>query len=217
MSFAFSRMAEAFFTLIQGSPLALWALFLALILCGLGLPVPEDIILITAGMIGQDTGQYWVKTSVLMFFGVMTGDTLIFLIGRHLGGRLLTLPWTHRMFSPTKQARIERLFERYGSMVLFVARFLPGLRAPLFASAGAMKVPYRRFALFDGIAALISVPVFVWLGDWLWANFHTDLERLAEVMARTHSYALWSTLLLVVVVVTCVGLWVRARRRSKEP
>jgi membrane protein DedA with SNARE-associated domain len=208
-------MFEALLMFFQGSPLALWGLFLAVILCGMGLPIPEDIILITAGMISQDSGHSWIVTSVLMFCGVMLGDTAVFLLGRHFGGRLLTLRWTHRMFSPTKQAKIERYFERYGTMVLFVARFLPGLRAPIYASAGAMKVPYRKFALLDGLAALISVPAFVWLGDWLWKRFHEDLETLGEVLAQTHTYTLWGTLVLVVLLGT--GLWLRFRRRSSAP
>ena len=92
-------------------------------------------------------------------------------------------------------------------MVLFVGRFLPGLRAPLFASAGAMHVPYLKFALLDGTAALISAPVFVWLGHWLWVEFHEDLEELSSVLARTHSYSFWIALILVVTSIVITLLW----------
>lgn len=199
-----------------GSPLAFWGLFLVLVLCGIGVPIPEDIILIAAGILSYEESRSWIKVSVLMYAGVMAGDSLIFVIGRHFGSRLLAHRWTRRMFSPTKQAKIEAKFERYGRMVLFVARFLPGLRAPIFCTAGAMKVPYLRFLLLDGIAALFTVPLFVWLGHWLWAKFHDDVEQLEAALARTHSYSLLVTLGIVVTAVI-IGVWLRRRSRSTAP
>lgn len=54
---------------------------------------------------------------------------------------------------------------RYSNWVLFVARFLPGLRSPIFLTAGmTRRIPFWRFLLLDGLAALISVPVWVYLG-----------------------------------------------------
>ena len=197
---------------IQGSNFGIWALFLILILCGLGLPVPEDIILISAGMVAGESGQSWIHTSILMWFGVMAGDSLTFFMGRRFGVRLLASRWALRFFPATKQARARDMFERYGSTVLFVGRFLPGLRAPLFASAGAMHVPYLKFALLDGTAALVSAPVFVWLGHWLWIEFHEDLEQLSSVLARTHSYSIWIALILVVISILATLLWRRFRR-----
>jgi membrane protein DedA with SNARE-associated domain len=207
-------MLEILLGSFQGSNFGIWALFLILILCGLGLPVPEDVVLISAGMVAGEGGQSWIQTSVLMWFGVMAGDSLTFLIGRHFGVRLLASRWALRFFPATKQAKARGMFERYGSTVLFIARFLPGLRAPLFASAGAMHVPYIKFAVLDGSAALISAPVFVWLGHWLWVNFHEDLEQLSSVLARTHSYSLWIALVLVVVSIVATLLWRRFWRKK---
>jgi membrane protein DedA with SNARE-associated domain len=207
-------MLDIFLGSFQDSNFGIWALFLILVLCGLGLPVPEDIVLISAGMVAGEAGQSWIQTSVLMWFGVMAGDTLTFLIGRHFGVRLLASRWALRFFPAPKQARARGMFERYGSMVLFIARFLPGLRAPLFASAGAMHVPYVKFALLDGVAALVSAPVFVWLGHWLWTKFHEDIEELSSVLARTHSYSIWIALILVVVSIIATLLWRRFRRKK---
>ena len=200
-------MFEIFLGSLEASNFGIWALFIILILCGLGLPVPEDIILISAGMVAAESGQSWAHTSILMWFGVMAGDSLTFLIGRHFGVRLLASKWALRIFPATKQAKARGMFERYGSMVMFVGRFLPGLRAPLFASSGAMHVPYLKFALLDGAAALISAPVFVWLGHWLWVEFHEDLEELSSVLARTHSYSFWIALILVATSIIVTLLW----------
>lgn len=209
-------MFEALLRYFQDSPLALWGPFGVLILCGLGLPLPEDVVLISAGALGEIEGRSWLHVSGVMYAGVLIGDSTIFLTGRYLGQRLLTTRWFQRYLSPEKQLRVEARFERFGSMVLFVARFLPGLRAPVFFTAGSMKVRYLKFLLFDGLAALISVPVFVWLGHWLWANFHDDLTQLERVIARSQAYSLLTALGLCVVVAAVVFVRVRLARRRRD-
>lgn len=209
-------MLETLMKYFQGSPLALWGPFGVLILCGLGLPLPEDIVLISAGAMGQIDGRSWMSVSLLMYAGVMIGDSTIFLTGRFLGQRLLATRWFQRYLSPAKQERVEAYFHRFGSMVLFVARFLPGLRAPVFFTAGSMKVRYWKFVFFDGAAALISVPFFVWLGHWLWAEFHDDLEELDRVLARSQWYTLLVTIGIAVVVVGAIAVRIRRKRASNE-
>lgn len=195
---------------IQSSSLAMWGLLGLLILCGLGLPLPEDVILLAAGLIAGESGGSWIYASVLMYAGVIAGDSLIFGAGRHFGHRLLRLKWTQRLFSPHRQERVQRLFARYGSTAFFLARFMPGLRAPIFGTAGAMKVRYLQFLVFDGAAALISVPFFVWLGSFLWRQFGGNLDELRAAMAQTHSYTLMFALGVLAVVAALV--WFNRRR-----
>ena len=104
------------------------------------------------------------------------------------------------------------MFDRYHSMVLFVGRFLPGLRAPIFFTAGSTRVRYWKFFFFDGLAALISVPFFVWLGHWLWAKFSEDLTQLEHVLARTHSYTALAAAVIFLGVVLVV---IRVVRKSR--
>jgi membrane protein DedA with SNARE-associated domain len=210
-----SPMFESLITFFQETHLTLWGPFIVLILCGLGLPIPEDIVLITAGALGQADGRSWIEISALMYAGVIGGDTVTFFAGRHLGGWVLTSNWFQRIFPPQKQAKVVDFFEKYGSMGLFIGRFLPGLRAPIYFTAGSMKVPFVKFLFFDGLAALISVPVFVWLGHWLWENFHNDIEELNKTLKQSHQYAGWAAVVLVAVVVIGFLIWRRKRRIRK--
>lgn len=194
----------------QTSPVALWGLLVLLVLCGVGLPLPEDIILIAAGLVTAANVESWIGASVFMYAGVLAGDSLIFALGRRFGPKVLALRWTRRWLSPPRQERISRLFARFGSAAFFFARFMPGLRAPIFCVAGAMRVSYGRFIAYDGLAALFSVPVFVWLGNFLWRNFGDDLERLRSAMSRAHFY---TTLFAVTVLVTLVAVAWASRHR----
>lgn len=207
-------MLESLLLLLQESPLSLWGPFILLLLCGLGLPIPEDIVLVVAGMLAQDDGRYWIPTAILMYGGVLGGDSTIFLLGRHYGARLLAWEGTHNIFPPRKQATVQRLFDRHGSIVLLIARFLPGLRAPIFSSAGAMKVSYLKFLSYDGLAALVSVPAFVWFGHWLWAKFDDDIHQLNDAMSRTQWYGVWIAAGLVIAFLV---IWrLRPRNRANH-
>jgi membrane protein DedA with SNARE-associated domain len=134
-----------------------------LLLCGLGLPIPEDISLISAGYMAH-RGVVNVHTAFFVSFGaVLGGDAIAFWMGRHFGRRLLAWKPMHRLFNVRKQLRVKAYFRKYGSKVIFIGRFLPGLRFSIFVSAGTLGVRPAVFLLFDTMAALLSVPLLVYL------------------------------------------------------
>lgn len=194
------------------SPLSLWGPFFVLLLCGFGLPMPEDVVLVAAGALGQIDGRSWIEVSAVMYAGVMLGDSTIFLAGRYFGARIRGSRWFQRYFSEKKQGKVEDLFHRYHSWVLFVGRFLPGLRTPIFFTAGSTRVKFWKFFFFDGLAALVSVPFFVWLGHWLWAKFSDDISQLQQALSRTQSYSFMVAVLILLVVVLAVIRIVRNSR-----
>jgi membrane protein DedA with SNARE-associated domain len=151
------------------------AVFGVLLLCGFGLPIPEDITLVAGGII-SGLGLTNVHTMCFVaFLGVLVGDGIMFTLGRVFGAQILKFRLVSRFLTPERYALVQMQFEKYGNWVLFVARFMPGLRSPIFMTAGiTRKVSFWRFFLLDGFAALISVPVWVYLGyygannrDWL--------------------------------------------------
>jgi membrane protein DedA with SNARE-associated domain len=210
-------MFETLLRHFEGSPLSLWGPFILLLLCGLGLPVPEDIVLVAAGALGVIDERSWMEVSVVMYAGVMMGDSIIFLAGRFLGQRLMATRWFQRYFSAAKQARVEAQFERFGSMVLFVGRFLPGLRAPIFFTAGSLKTRYVKFFFFDGLAALVSVPLFVWVGFWIWNHFQDDITQLEHALLRTQAYSTMAAVLIGAVLLLTILVQVRRMRSGREP
>jgi membrane protein DedA with SNARE-associated domain len=141
------------------------AVFVVLLLCGFGLPIPEDITLVAGGII---SGLGFANVHVMFLVGmcgVLMGDAAMFTLGRKLGKRVLKFRPISRILTPARFRGVQLKFSRYGHWLLFVARFLPGLRSPIFVTAGmTRRVPYWRFLLLDGLAALISVPLWVYMG-----------------------------------------------------
>lgn len=150
------------------------AVFVMLLVCGFGIPVPEDITLVTGGVIAG-LGHADVHTMFAVgMAGVLIGDGMMFILGRLFGPRIVKLPLFHSVLTPERFEKAQGAFHKYGKWVMFVARFLPGLRTPVFFSAGmSHRVSFLTWLLMDGFAASISVPIWVYLGyfgaqNWDW-------------------------------------------------
>ncbi|MBQ9600820.1 MAG: DedA family protein [Neisseriaceae bacterium] len=156
------------------------AVFFVLVLCGFGIPIPEDVTLVVGGVI---SGLGYTNVHVMFvvgLFGVLVGDGLIFMLGREYGEQILRVKPIARLMPPKRYAQVQQKFDKYGNRVLFVARFLPGLRTPIFLTAGMSgRIKFWQWLLMDGLAALISVPIWIYLGnygaenkDWLLEQIH---------------------------------------------
>jgi membrane protein DedA with SNARE-associated domain len=145
------------------------------------------------------------------YVGIIAGDSVMFLLGRKFGKTLKENPngFFARVFSAERRARVEQLFTKHGEKIVFVARFMPGVRTPTYFTAGSVGMKYRRFAFFDSVAALASAPVFVWLGYY----FGAELETLIGAI-RKGQRAVLGGLLLVAVVLFVVARF-RARREAR--
>jgi membrane protein DedA with SNARE-associated domain len=174
-----------------------------LLLCGLGLPIPEDVSLVSAGYLAY-LGAANVHTAFLVCLGaVMAGDLVAFAVGRWFGKYLLGSRIGRRLISPQRQLRLRAYFRKYGSKVVFVARFLPGLRFSSYLSAGMLRVRPQVFVLYDLLAALVSVPLLVYLAWYFGGN----IEQLMR-WVRCSEYGM-----LALAAVGIAYLVVRLRRR----
>ncbi|RAN75189.1 DedA family protein [Bacillus sp. SRB_336] len=185
------------------------AVFIALMICGAGLPLPEDITLVAGGVIAGLGYANVHAMFALAMFGVLLGDAAIFMLGHHYGARILQWRFVARVLTPERYIKVQEKFDRYGNRMLFFARFLPGMRTTVYLTAGTThRVSFLRFLLIDTLAALISVPFWVYLG-FFGADNH---EWLVKWMHRGQS-SLWA--LVGIVLLTVLVLWWRHRRRSR--
>jgi membrane protein DedA with SNARE-associated domain len=196
--------------------------FTVLLLCGFGLPMPEDVILVTGGVLAwlssdleqatvsgmlQDRGL--ITMIIVGLSGILAGDTIIFMAGRRFGHRVADFRPLRRIITPAKLELVEKRIRTRGNVVVCFARFLPGLRAPTFFTVGHARMPLWEFLIFDGVAALVSAPLWVCVGFW----FGSDLEQAARVASRFGHYIL---LAVAVVLVGLIARWLQARRAAPQ-
>jgi membrane protein DedA with SNARE-associated domain len=143
-------------------------LFLILVLASLGLPIPEDVPLIVAGLLMHTHPGIadWRATFAVALVGIMSGDLILYFLGRRWGPDVVNHRSVRRLITPQILRRASDKFHRYGMWYCFFGRFLMGVRAAMCLTAGATRFPYSRFFLADFAGALLSIPLFMYLGYW---------------------------------------------------
>ena len=99
---------------------------LVFLLCGIGLPLPEEIGLLAAGYVCAKFPEH-ATLPWMMFWcaaAILTGDLIPFVLGRVFGVRLLRLRWLRLFVTKQRLAVFDRWFRRRGDLVIVIARFL---------------------------------------------------------------------------------------------
>lgn len=187
-----------------------FAVLFVLIICGFGVPIPEDITLVSGGVI---SGLGYTNVHIMLvvsLFGVLLGDSTMYWLGRIYGTKILRFRPIRRFLTLERLRMVRSKFEQYGNRVLFVARFLPGLRAPIYMVAGiTRRVSFIRFLLLDFFAAIISVPIWVYLGDLGASN----LDWLHEQIKKGQSIIY---ILITLLAIYLVWKWRKGRKKVNE-
>lgn len=180
-----------------------------LVIASLGLPIPEDVPLIAAGMIlatSPETAS-WSGTLVVAMVGIMTGDLVLYSAGKRWGRDVVNHRWVRSLITPARFDRMVDYFHRYGTWMCFFGRFFMGIRAVMCITAGATRFPYWRFFIADFAGALLSIPFFVWLG-W---KFGQMLPQMKAWLGRAQI-----GVLIVVGVGVAAFVWYEVRRARRS-
>ncbi|MCH2160364.1 MAG: DedA family protein [Phycisphaerales bacterium] len=184
-----------------------FAVFLLLVVAGVGLHLPEDLIIIPAGweMASGTFSMVW--TPVAAYLGVVLGDTGWFVLCRRFGPRLMLTRWFLKSVHPRRILVMKNLLERYGLWVLLVSRFIPGARTASVAVAGLIHLKWRIFLSVELPMAATTVAFQLGIG-------YFAQKGLVESSPTWH----WVTLgigLGILFTATIAGLifW---RRRAKK-
>lgn len=174
-------MAEWFFELLRGyfDQYGYWTVAVALLLENAGLPVPGETVLLFASFLAyseRDLSLPWIIGVGIV--AATLGDNLGYVLGLR-GGRPLLQRYKHWFhISDRRVQRGERMFVRYGAAAIFFARFLFGLRIIAGPLAGVLRMPWRRFLLFNFLGASAWVSVIAVLGYL----FGSQWQRLVYVL-----------------------------------
>jgi len=180
-------------------------IFIALFLGGIGVPLPEEVPILTAGVLSHEEVVRWWLALPLCIVGVLSGDVVLYWVGRHWGERVLSWRLVRRVLTRDREESLKESYRRHGVKIVFTARHVMGLRAAAFLTAGISRVPFPRFIAADFAASMIGVPI-----SFALAFFFTD--QLERIMADVHRVERWA--LLVVFVGIGVFIAVRAWRRA---
>src|SRR3954452_24517642 len=200
-------MAEHLFDLMRQffDAYGYWALISVLLLENAGLPVPGETTLLFASFLAYSERE--LHLGYIILFGVIActiGDNLGYVVG-YRGGRPLLLRY-QRLFHIRQRtiARGERLFAQHGAPAIFFARFLFGLRIIAGPLAGVLRMPWKKFVLFNFLGAVVWVTVVATLGY----AFGSQWQRVVHYLKGAQ--------ILVAALLILIALMIWRRRRLRR-
>jgi membrane-associated protein len=180
-----------------------WAVGGALLLENAGVPVPGETILLLASFLAYSEHKLTLPWIIVVGVCAATlGDNLGFAIGSHGGRPLLDRYQRTLRIRPAIIARGEYLFARYGAATIFAARFIAGLRIVAGPLAGVLRMPWRKFLLFNFLGAVLWVSVIASVGYLFGKHWDAlvDLVQDANIAVA------------IVVVIVCALFWWKRRK-----
>jgi membrane protein DedA with SNARE-associated domain len=123
--------------------------------------VSEDLTCIAVGLLAA-SGQAGLAAGLAgCFLGIFVSDAALWLVGRVAGRRILNWRWVRRKLPPERLARLEQWLNRNAGGAVLAARFLPGVRLPMYVAAGMLGRNGGRFLFWTFVAALVWTPLIV--------------------------------------------------------
>ena len=184
----------------------------ALLLGSLGVPIPEEMPIVAAGILShQGLARWWLALPVCVL-GVLSGDTVLYWVGRRWGERVLGWRVVRRVLTPPRVEWLETAYREHAMKTVAMARHVTGLRAAAFLTAGIARVPFWKFILADAAAAAVSVPLAFGL-----AYFFT--HQIGAILADVQCVERWLALVGLVAVAGALVVYAARwnRRIPKTP
>jgi membrane protein DedA with SNARE-associated domain len=181
--------------------------FIVLILCGIGMPIPEEITFIAAGVACHSlNANQWILCMIGVV-GILAGDTIPYYAGRRYGMEFLTHKHFAGILSTKNLENTRKFFQKHGTKTIFFARFVLGLRMPTFFMAGSMNMRYRYFIFCDLLGAIISCPTTIL------ASYY--LKEAAKDWLREFNILVF-IILGIIVAITVFYHWHKKRNKTDK-
>lgn len=171
------------FDLIIGSngALAYLIVLVALLAGSVGIPAPEDLTLIAAGVLcSLSQVNTWIM-ALTCYLGLIIGDLIIYRIGWMAGPTLFRKKWFRRHISTSRLQAMRNNLHKRTMLTILVARHLFYIRTATFLMCGAVRISFSRFLVMDAIAALITTPLMMGIGYAFANNYEVIIKWMRDL------------------------------------
>lgn len=169
---------------------------IVMFLSSLGLPVPEEISIISLGVlsyIGSRPELYpppfegashveVVPAMLVCSLSIYFSDYVVYSVGRHFGPSLLSTSWFQKIVSESRLKTVKAWARKWGRVVPGLFRLIPGVRFPGHLMCGALGIKKSTFLIVDGIVVLTVVPTQIFLISYYGENVVEFMKRFQFVL-----------------------------------
>lgn len=175
-------MAAWIFTYLNAANPYFYSLvFFSLYLSGIGFPISADLVLVSVGYLAYKGQADYRILIPLGISAIMATDATMFLIARRFGRKVLSV-WPFRKIITTDRLNAaEKKYHQYGYRMIFLARFMPGIRTVFVFTGGLLKLDFFRFMLYDLLGGVIAISCTILSVKWVAGNIDGLLIQVAKI------------------------------------
>lgn len=174
------------------------ALFFLLALGIIGLPIPEDTLMIFTGILIQKGILPPVLAFISAFTGSLCGITISYLLGRFAGDVVIKKYGGYIGLTEVRMAQMHWWFERFGKWVIFFGYFIAGLRHFSGLFAGFTDMEFKHFARYAILGAFCWIVLLFSLGYFFGECCNQAINYTMDYIENNLSF----------LVMLMIGLWV---------
>ncbi len=185
-----------------------FAVFIFLFSLSFALPISEEAALIIVGYLTNEGIIVFPYSILIAFLGILCGDLFLFFLAKFAGNYLLRSRFFSRLVKRESIEKGEKFIEKNGPRIIFLSRFIVGIRASMMIAAGFLHMDIKKFLLFDSLAAVIFIPFYIIVGYFVGENLNSRISTVEKI---------GSVVLVFVVIVTDIFIAKRYwKKKFKE-
>lgn len=185
------------------------ALFCLLMLGIVGLPIPDETLMVFCGYLISEGRLDPVATWLTAFAGSITGITISYLLGRTYGLKVVQRFGKYMHLTPQRWEKVMRWFDKIGHWTLFVGYYIAGVRHFTAVVAGASDCKPSTFVAYSFSGGAVWVSIFLTIGYYVGGNWKVIAEQVH------HNLAIVSAVIFALVGVYVLVRWLRNRKSAK--
>lgn len=175
-----------------------WVVFLGVLLENAGVPVPGETVLLAAGFFAAQGHFHLPLVMIVAACAAVLGDNVGYFAGRRMGRAMLERYGRILRLSPERLSRFDGFFSRHGAKTILLARFVTGLRVVAALLAGAGRMRWVSFALYNCAGAVlwsITISLLGYFFGHSWILLERWMGRVGILVASSAALVVLTILL----------------------
>ena len=181
--------------------------FFGLVLAGCNLPISEDLIIITAALLSLEKPSILLPSLIAIYAGVVSTDFFMYWVGTKVRNGASKWGFFIKLVPEKALEKMQYYLNKYGIFTFIAGRFIPfGFRNTMFFTSGFIKLKFRRFVVYDIVAAGISINTLFFLTHEFGENAKRPLKIAGIIL---FAVAVSS---IIAIIIRLVVLWHKKKK-----
>lgn len=143
--------------------------------------LPGDSLLFASGTFAALGAFKLLPLMIVFFVAAVIGDTVNYHIGKAVGTAIPEQSFLGKVINRERMEAAQRFFNKHGGKTIVIARFMPFIRTFIPFVAGASRMNYKYFIVYNVVGAFLWVTICTLLG-YFFGNIPIIKDNFSTVL-----------------------------------